>query len=215
MDPPTIYNIFLLSEPKISKKLKFLSFWIFEVDLSWSSVHARARWNLKFDVISGGSSIKIENWMSGQPFFVIFILWTFSLGPRWTFDNTYVSAILNLGTFQPLIVNICSKSQKFGNRSSVHARARWNLIWYDFRWLWIKIENWTSGHTDFLISILWTFTLVLRWTFDNTYMNAILNLGTCQPLWTFAVTFRNLEIDPACTRVHAGISFDTISGGCE
>ena len=112
-------------------------------------VHARARWNLKFDVISGGSSIKIENWMSGQPFFVIFILWTFSLGPRWTFDNTYVNAILNLGTFQPL--------------------------------------------------------------------------------WTFAVNLRNLEIDPACTRVHAertrvhagrtrvhaGISFDMISGGSE
>ena len=121
------------------------------------------------------------------------------------FESRYFSAV----------VNICSKSQKFGNRSSVHARARWNLIWYDFRWLWIKIENWTSGHTDFFISILWTFTLVLRWTFDNTYMNAILNLGTCQPLWTFAVTFRNLEIDPACTRVHAGISFDTTSGGCE
>ena len=109
------------------------------------------------------------------------------------FESRYFSAV----------VNICSKSQKFGNRSSVHARARWNLIWYDFRWLWIKIENWTSGHTDFFIFILWTFTLVLRWTFDNTYMNAILNLGTCQPLWTFAVTFRNLEIDPACTRVRA------------
>ena len=135
MDPPTIYNIFLLSEPKISKKMKFLSFWIFEVDLSWSSVHARARWNLKFDVISGGSSIKIENWMSGHPSFVIFILWTFSFGPRWTFDKTYVNAILNLGTFQPL--------------------------------------------------------------------------------WTFAVNLRNLEIDPACTRVHAGISFDMISGGSE
>ena len=80
----------------------FLSFWIFEVDLSCSSVHTRARWNLKFDVISGGSSKKIENSMSEHTYFVIFILWTFSLGPRWTFDNTYMNAILNLGTFQPL-----------------------------------------------------------------------------------------------------------------
>ena len=59
---PQLYiTYFYFLNPKSAKKMKFLSFWIFEVDLSCSSVHARARWNLKFDVISGGSSIKIEN----------------------------------------------------------------------------------------------------------------------------------------------------------
>ena len=56
----------------------------------------------QIDLISATSVTETQNWTSGHPYFFIIILWTFTLGFRWRFDNIYMNAILELDTFQPL-----------------------------------------------------------------------------------------------------------------
>ena len=95
-DPPTICTIFLPSTAKFCKNLKFVRFWIFQVN------PACTRGCSEFTDFSSvfEKSSKMEE--RGRRLFH-YILWGFTEGFRVSFHNIYKNAMLVLGTFQPAL----------------------------------------------------------------------------------------------------------------
>ena len=95
-DPPTICTIFLPSTAKFCKILKFVRFWIFQVNPACTRESSEST---DFSYVFEKSS-KMEVCVT-----ILFhnIFWGFTEGFRVSFHNIYKNAILVLGTFQPTL----------------------------------------------------------------------------------------------------------------